>query len=123
MTDSGFHSLRSVPTAFAVIVAASFMGGCVVQPAEQAPKPPGPFVEVARTYRENFASFPTTAALVQETASGCLYSVAEGKGAAAVILPDGRHAGCRLTGNPSPDSVGIANGDEPKTLRAKDTSQ
>lgn len=27
------------------------------------------------------------------------------------------------TGNLSPDSVGIANGDEPKTLRAKDSSQ
>lgn len=29
----------------------------------------------------------------------------------------------KLTGNPTPQTLGIANGDEPKTLRAKDSSQ
>jgi len=39
------------------------------------------------------------------------YSVLEGAG------------GVRLVANPTPHSVGIANGDEPKTLRAKDSIQ
>lgn len=34
-----------------------------------------------------------------------------------------RAAILKATGNPTPHSVGIANGDEPKTLRAKDSSQ
>ena len=77
------------------VIAMLSLGGCTIEKTAPKPVETPAFREVARTYRENFSSFPTTAALVQETATGCLYSVAEGKGASAVITPDGKHAGCK----------------------------
>ena len=94
MVHSGLKA--SVPAALvAAIIASLATSGCTVKKRVEQPVEDPAFREVARTYRENFASFPTTAALVQETATGCLYSVAEGRGASAVITPDGRHAGCK----------------------------
>ena len=80
----------------AAVFALLSLGGCTIEKTAAQPVETPAFREVARTYRENFASFPTTAALVQETATGCLYSVAEGRGASAVTTPDGRHAGCNI---------------------------
>lgn len=90
------HSAASgfIPVALVAALALTVLGGCTIEKTAERPVETPAFLEVARTYRENFASFPTTAALVQETATGCLYSVAEGKGASAVTTPDGRHAGC-----------------------------
>lgn len=78
--------------ALSAIGAALALAGCSFSEPGQRPKPD--FEVVAETWREGYASNPTTAALVRETATGCLFSVAEGKGASPVLLPDGKHAGC-----------------------------
>lgn len=76
----------------AALTAALLVSGCEVE--VEAPSPPPAFEELSRTYREGFASHQPTAILLRETATGCLYSVAEGKGASAVLTPNGKHAGC-----------------------------
>lgn len=88
----GWRIVR-LPKWLLAILAALSITGCSAQPS--APPPEPEFEVVAQTWREGFGTNPMTAALVRETATGCLYSVAEGKGAAPLILPDGKHAGCR----------------------------
>lgn len=78
-----------------LLAAASITISACTADRTTAPRPPAEYEVVAQTYREGFSSNPTTAAMVRETATGCLFSVAEGKGAAPVLLPNGAHAGCR----------------------------
>ena len=93
----GVVMLMRAALSMSALLAAAALSACEVR--STAPlDPPSPRFEVeAATWREGFATNPRTAALVREVATGCLYSVAEGKGAAAVLLPDGTHAGCVIT--------------------------
>lgn len=100
--ESGF-----VPTCAAVLLAA-LLAGCTVQQAPE--REPPRFVEVARTYREGFWINPTTAAILADRETGCLYSIAEGRDAAPILAPNGTHAGCRPT---TANSVGMSEANAP----------
>lgn len=83
----------SIPACVVAIIAASALAGCTVRVQDDAE--PQRFVVVSHTWREGFGTNPTTAALVEDRRTGCLYSVAEGRGASAVLTPNGAHAGCQ----------------------------
>lgn len=104
-TEGLAHSglTASVHTWAVVAVAATLLAGCEVGYGE--PAEPERFRVVTRTWREGFATNPTTSALIEDTATGCLYSLAERKGVAPVLTRDGVHAGC-LSAPPSPEQVG-----------------
>lgn len=74
--------------------AALAIAGCSAPDAGPAPEPER-FHVVAKTFREGFATHPTTAAIVEDRRTGCLYSLAEREGAAPLLTPTGQHAGCR----------------------------
>lgn len=88
------HAVRSFAIAGAAVIAAGALTACSPA-APPSPPPVERFEVVSRTWREGFANNPTTAALLSDRQTGCLYSLAEGKGATPVITPDGKHAGCR----------------------------
>ena len=98
---------RVIPTCAAVLMAA-LLSGCSVQKVPE--REPDRFEVVSRTWREGFSNNPTTSALIADRQTGCLYSLAEGKGAAPLLTPDGAHAGCTPT---TANSVGMSEANAP----------